>query len=355
MARQPTSQLAKREERTAFTLLTPTFIILLLIAIFPLLQVFYLSTTNKRFASSRPVEFIGVQNYRNLLSVTLREVPAEVDDDGNVVIEDGRKQFVSDRLFLRRLDTDLSYDTVYVFNLFNKRYVLGAANADFIKSIGDTINFTFFAIVLETILGFIIALALTKRFFGRGAMRTAMLIPWAIITVVSSLIWEWMFKSNRTGLFNALFDQLGWNNGNTVWLVNEALQMPSIIAIDVWKTTPFMALLLIAGLSTIPAELYEAAEVDGASKIRQFFSITLPLIVPTLAVALIFRTLDSLRVFDLFQIVFGEGRYSMATFTSFTLISAKDAGLSSAASVVIFIILFAFAIFYIRALGVDNE
>ena len=131
--------------------------------------------------------------------------------------------------------------------------------------------------------------------------------------------------------------------------------MPSIIAIDVWKTTPFMALLLTAGLATIPSELYEAAEVDGASKIRQFFSITLPLLVPTLAVALIFRTLDSLRVFDLFQIVFGEGRYSMATFTSFTLISAKDAGLSSAASVIIFIILFAFAIFYIRALGVDND
>ena len=115
------------------------------------------------------------------------------------------------------------------------------------------------------------------------------------------------------------------------------------------------ALLLLAGLATIPSELYEAAEVDGATKIRQFFSITLPLLVPTLAVALIFRTLDALRVFDLFQIMFGESRYSMTTFAQFSLVSNKDMGLSSAASVIIFILLFAFAIFYMRALKVDAQ
>ena len=205
MAQRGISALARQEERTAYILLIPTFVILLLIAIYPLARVFQLSTTDERFASSQETNFVGLENYRNLLSVTLREVPAELDAEGNVVVEDGQKQFVSDRLFLRRLDTDLTYDTAYLFNLFGRRYVLGAANADFIKSIWDTVVFTFFAIVFETVLGLIIALTLSRKFFGRGAMRTAMLVPWAIITVVSSLIWQWMFKSDRTGFFNAFF------------------------------------------------------------------------------------------------------------------------------------------------------
>jgi trehalose/maltose transport system permease protein len=116
-----------------------------------------------------------------------------------------------------------------------------------------------------------------------------------------------------------------------------------------------MALLLLAGLSTIPSELYEAAEVDGASKLRQFFTITLPLLMPTLAVALVFRTLDALRVFDLFQVVLGRQRYSMASYAQDLLISGRDVGMSSAASVIIFLIIFIFAILYIRALGVERE
>lgn len=350
------SELAKAEERTAFWLLFPTLLLLLLIGIYPLGQVFYLSLTNKRFASAQETQFIGLSNYANLLGMTLRELPVETDDAGNPELdENGNRQYVNDRLFLRRLDTERAFDTVSTFNLFGTRYVLGATNADFLKSIWDTAVFAVSAVFLETVLGLIIALALARKFFGRGLMRTAMLIPWAIITVVSSLIWEWMFKSDRSGFFNAFFEQLGVSSGNTVWLVNPALQMPSIIAIDVWKTTPFMALLLLAGLATIPKELYEAAEVDGASKIRQFFSVTLPLLVPTLAVALIFRTLDSLRVFDLFQIVFGESRYSMATFAQFQLVASKDMGLSAASSVIIFFIILVFAILYMRSLGVDND
>jgi len=285
--------------------------------------------------------------------MTIRELPPELDDDGNQVIEDGERQYES---WVRILPREpLRYRSAAEFGFFGKRYVLGATDADFVRSIWDTLHFTVAAVFWETVLGLIIALALSKKFFGRGAMRTAMLIPWAIITVVSSLIWEWMFKSDRTGFFNSFLNQIGLNDGNTVWLVDKALQMPSIIAIDVWKTTPFMALLLLAGLSTIPKEMYEAATVDGANAVRRFFSITLPMLVPTLVVALIFRTLDSLRVFDLFQIVFGENRYSMATFTSFELIAAKDMGVSSAASVIIFIILFIFAIAYMRAFGVDAE
>ena len=347
------SDLAKQEERTAMWLLLPTFLVLVLVAIYPLGRVVVSSFTNARFASSAPTEFIGLQNYRDLLSMTIRELPLEVDDNGNPVLVDGERQYES---WVRVLPREPNrYRAVTEFSLFGKRYVLGATKAEFVLSIWDTVVFTVITVLLETLLGMIIALSLSAKFVGRNVMRTAMLIPWAIITVVSAKIWIWMFQSTRAGFFNSLFNRLGWTDGTTGFLTEPSLQLPSIIMIDVWKTTPFMALLLLAGLATIPSELYEAAEVDGANKLRQFFSITLPLLTPTLAVALIFRTLDALRVFDLFQVVFGERRYSMASFAQDTLISNRDVGLSSAASVVIFVILFVFAIFYIRALGVDTE
>lgn len=349
------SQLARVEERTAWGLLTPTILLLLSIAVFPLAQVFYFSMTDRRFASGQPMNFIGFQNYRELLSMTIKTVPPKLDANGEVLRdENGRIEYESAVTVLPR--EPIRYRNVGQFNLFGTRYVLGATNDDFIRAIWDTTWFALVTVLLETILGLIIALALARKFFGRGVMRTAMLIPWAIITAVSSLIWQYMFKSDRSGFFNMFFNSLGLTDGNTVFLVNKSLQIWSGIAIDVWKTTPFMALLLLAGLATIPSDLYEAADIDGATKVQQFFTMTLPLLVPTLAVALIFRTLDALRVFDLFQILFGESRYSMSTFAQFTLVSAKDVGLSSAASVVIFIILFAFAIFYMRTLRVDaNE
>jgi trehalose/maltose transport system permease protein len=125
--------------------------------------------------------------------------------------------------------------------------------------------------------------------------------------------------------------------------------------VDVWKTTPFMALLLLAGLQTIPADLYEAAAVDGASKLRQFISITIPLLRPTIAVALVFRTLDALRAFDVFQVLLGRQRLSMATYNYETLVQAQDGGYASAIGVVIFILIFIFAIAYVRLLGVETE
>ncbi|MEM7737229.1 MAG: sugar ABC transporter permease, partial [Deinococcota bacterium] len=348
---------------------------LVLIAIYPLGQVFVSSFTNARFASDAPTRFVGFDNYRQLLTFRIVGLQPELDDQGRQLVEDGQPAYENSRLKLanmfrndelvfvnRSYDEDGQvvesrdrYDSVFTFGWLGQRYVVAAPNADFVRSVGDTIWFTVITVALETLLGMIIALSLNKRFFGRDLMRTAMLVPWAIITVVSGLIWEWMYRSDRSGFFNALTNRLGFSDGNTSFLTETALQMPSVIAIDVWKTTPFMALLLLAGLSTIPKELYEAARVDGANQVRQFFSVTLPLLAPTLAVALIFRTLDALRVFDLFQIIFGESRYSMASFAQDTLISNRDVGLSSASSVVIFIIIFAFAIFYIRVLGVDSD
>jgi trehalose/maltose transport system permease protein len=240
---------------------------------------------------------------------------------------------------------------VFEFGLLGKRYVVGAVTSPFVRSIWDTTVFTVIAVTLETVLGMIIALVLASNFPGRGAMRAAMLVPWAVITAVSARIWEWMLQPTRAGLFNTVGSHLGITDGRTDFFGNAVLQLPSMITMDVWKTTPFMALLLLAGLSTIPSELYEAAEVDGASKIKQFFSITLPLLRPTLAVALIFRTLDSLRVFDIFQVVLGNRRYSMASYAQDVLLSQRDLGLSSAASVIIFVLVSVFAVLYIRTIG----
>jgi trehalose/maltose transport system permease protein len=348
------SELARSEERTALWLLAPTFAILFLIAIYPLGQVFYLSFTNARFADpSATTEFVGWSNYRDLLSFTIRELPPELDDDGQQIVEDGVPQYESPFRVLPR--EPRRYGAVREFSFGGNRYVLGAANADFIRSVGDTVFVAVIAVALEALLGIAIALVLATKFFGRGAMRAAMLVPWAIITVVSTRIWEWMLAPDRKGFFNALLNRLNLSDGFIDWTGNPSTQVPAIIAMEVWKTTPFMALLLLAGLSTIPSDLYEAAEIDGASKVQQFFSMTLPLLLPTLAVALVFRTLDSLRIFEAFQIMYGESRQSMASFAYFQLISARQMGFSSATSVVIFLVLFIFAFFYIRLLKVDTE
>lgn len=343
------SKLARGEERMALYLLLPTFVILALIAFYPFARVLMSSFTDARFASAGETQFIGLANYRALLSMTIKELPVVVDDAGEPVLQDGQVQHESWVQVLPR--TPQRYRSVFEFGLLGKRYVLGAVTAPFVRSIWDTTVFTVIAVTLETILGMIIALVLVSNFPGRGGMRAAMLVPWAVITAVSARIWEWMLQPTRAGLFNTIGSHLGISDGRTDFFGNVALQLPSMITMDVWKTTPFMALLLLAGLSTIPSELYEAAEVDGASKIRQFFSITLPLLKPTLAVALIFRTLDSLRVFDIFQVVLGNRRYSMASYAQDVLLSQRNMGLSSAASVVIFILVSVFAVLYIRMLG----
>jgi trehalose/maltose transport system permease protein len=139
------------------------------------------------------------------------------------------------------------------------------------------------------------------------------------------------------------------------WLTTSALQLPSAIMIDVWKTAPFMALLLLAGLQVIPKELYESARVDGASRVREFVSITLPLLRPAIAVALIFRTLDALRVFDLFNVLFGRSEHSVSTYNFEMLINNQEAGYASAIGVLIFLLIFGFAVLYVRFLGVNRS
>jgi trehalose/maltose transport system permease protein len=209
--------------------------------------------------------------------------------------------------------------------------------------------------VLELLLGLIIALVVNSSFKGRGLMRAAMLVPWAIPTVVSAVLWRTLLLPDQTGIFNKLLMNLGILSKPEQWFAPNGPWMNSIIAVDVWKTAPFMALLILAGLQIIPGDLYEAASVDGASKLRQFFSITLPLLRPTIAVALIFRTLDSLRVFDVFSVLLDTSRPSMATYNYNRLVLTRADGYASAVGVIIFLLIFIFTVVYVRFVGMERE
>ncbi len=350
------SDVAKREERLALLMLVPSFLIIVLIAIYPLFTVFRDSFTDKIFASGEPVTFIGLENYRQLLSVTIKELPPVIDDaTGQQATDPETGELMYERSVQVLPREPRRYRELAQFGFFGKHYVIGATERDFIKAVKDTVLFTVISVSLETILGLGIALIVNSGFKGRGIMRATMLVPWAIPTVVSARIWQWMFQPTRAGFFNVIFNVLGWGDGQTAFLREASLQMPAIIAVDVWKTTPFMALLLLAGLQVISGDLYEAANVDGAGRFRQFMSITLPLLRPALVVALIFRTLDALRVFDVFQVLLSRTRYSMASFAQDQLIQYQAGGISSAASVIIFILILVFAIIYIRTLGVEAE
>lgn len=346
------SELERQERRLAFLLLLPTFIILVAIAFYPLGSVFYYSLTDRVFASSQETNFVGLDNYRQLLSMKIVELPQLIDEEtGQLAIDPETGETLYERAIQVLPREPVRYRAVTEITLFGNRYVLGATDPDFIRGVWDTTIFTVLSIIGELILGMGIALVVNANFKGRGLMRVAMLLPWVIPTAVSSRIWEGMLASTRTGIINVMLIDLGIIEQPIAWLVESQWQLPSMIIIDVWKTTSFMALLFLAGLQLIPADLYEAADVDGAGRVRQFFSITLPLLRPTIAVALIFRTLDALRVFDLFQIVLAQSRYSMASYAYYELINSQRMGYSSAVSVVILVIITIFAVFYIRQLG----
>ena len=350
------SKLLQREQRLAYLLLLPTFVVLIVVALYPLGLVFVTSFTDRTFASPREPNYVGLNNYTQLLGMTIRELPPLIDEETGLQIVDPKTGGPLYERPLRVLPREpRRYREVTQFSLFGKRYVLGATDPDFIKAVRDTLVFTVVSVLLETILGLGIALVVNSPFKGRGVMRAAMLVPWAVITVVSARMWQWMLAPTRVGVINVIFQMLGLGDGNIAFLTQPEWQLPSIIMVDVWKTTPFMALLLLAGLQLIPDELYEAARVDGAGPMRQFISITMPLLRPTMAVALVFRTLDALRVFDVFQVMLAQSRYSMASYNYYQLIGNRAMGKASAIGVIIFIFIFIFAVLYIRMLGVETD
>ncbi|MDI9606774.1 MAG: sugar ABC transporter permease [Atribacterota bacterium] len=350
------SKLLQWEQRLAYLLLLPTFVVLIVVALYPLGLVFVTSFTDRTFASPREPNYVGLNNYTQLLGMTIRELPPLIDEETGLQVVDPKTGGPLYERPLRVLPREpRRYREVTQFSLFGKRYVLGATDPDFIKAVWDTLVFTVVSVLLETILGLGIALVVNSPFKGRGVIRAAMLVPWAVITVVSARMWQWMLAPTRVGVINVIFQMLGLGDGNIAFLTQPEWQLPSIIMVDVWKTTPFMALLLLAGLQLIPDELYEAARVDGAGPMRQFISITMPLLRPTMAVALVFRTLDALRVFDVFQVMLAQSRYSMASYNYYQLIGNRAMGKASAIGVIIFIFIFIFAVLYIRMLGVETD
>lgn len=208
------------------------------------------------------------------------------------------------------------------------------------RAVWNTLVFTVVSVGIETALGLGIALILNAHLPGRGLLRAAVLIPWAIPTVVSAQMWGWMFH-DLYGVVNAILMGLGLIAEPRAWTADPDLALPVVIAVDVWKSTPFMALLILAALQMLPRDLYEAARVDGVHPVKVFVRITLPLIRPALMVAVLFRTLDALRVFDLMYVLTGNSRstMSMSVYARQYLIDFQDVGYGSAAATLLVLVL----------------
>ena len=346
--------LTTRNTRMAWSLLIPTIAVLILVAARPLEETFITSLTDKRFAGTEAVNFIGLENYRHMLQVRTDQVNCRVDADTNACQTDAKGQT---RWELPPRDVlQMGFRPVATIDRGGGTgLTISGTDPDFLQSVANTLYYTVFSVILELLLGLFVAMVVNSKFSGRGLMRTAMLVPWAIPTVISARLWQIMLRDNQSGVINRVLVDLHVINSSQAWLANADLQLNALIMVDVWKTAPFMALLLLAGLQTIPGDLFEAAAVDGASKFRQFFAITLPLLRPTIAVALVFRTLDALRAFDVFQVLLGRQKLSMATYNHEVLVQAQDGGYASAIGVVIFILIFIFAVIYVRTLGVETE
>jgi len=218
------------------------------------------------------------------------------------------------------------------------------------RAVANTLVFTVLSVSLEAALGMVIALALDRRFPGRSLVRAAVIVPWAIPTVVSAKLWAWMLN-DVFGIVNAVLDGLGLLAKPVAWVAAPGTALLSVVLVDAWKTTPFVALLLLAGLQGIPGELYEAGRIDGAKPLQIFVFITLPLLRPALLVALIFRTLDALRVFDIIYVIAGDNpaSMSMSVFARQSLVEFQQVGYGSAAASLVFVIVAVVTVIYVRA------
>jgi trehalose/maltose transport system permease protein len=296
--RRRRSKLQRRQTVLAWIFLLPALAVVAFVAFYPLGKTVYYSFTDQQFlAGLQPTKWIGLRNYK-----------------------------------------DLIHDT------------------DFRHSIWVTVKFTLITVSIEFVLGMIIALVVNSNFKGRGMMRGVMLVPWAIPTVVAAQMWKWMYDDVFGVINDAGVHRLHLLHHSVAWISQPSTALGAVCAVDIWKTTPFVALLLLAGLQVIPNELYEAARVDGATALQQFWRITLPLLRPAILVALIFRTLDALRVFDIFNVFFGSrtDTQTMAIYDQNTIVSIGDVGYGSAISVAIFVIIGLFVVVYAVAMRVDE-
>jgi multiple sugar transport system permease protein len=229
--------------------------------------------------------------------------------------------------------------------LANYRFLLH--DGRFWNAFGNTLFFTVFSVAAELSLGLGIALLLNRNFRFRGTVTALVLVPWATPTVVSARMWEWMYNTDF-GILNHLL------GARINWLGNPALALPAAMVMDVWKTTPFVVILLLAGLKTVPRDLLQAARIDGAGEWDVFRRVTLPLIRPVIIVVLIFRTLDAFRVFDAVYVLTGGGpantTETLSIYAYKTLFQTLQFGYGSALSVVVFLSVGAISLLYLRAL-----
>jgi trehalose/maltose transport system permease protein len=250
------SELMKSRVAAAMWFLVPMLVALAIVAGWPLLRTIYFSLTNTSLNNLYGGDFIGFKNY---LSWT--------------TLKSGRTVF-----------SGLLVDPAWW------------------NAVGNTLRFAVVSVTLETIIGMMVALVLNAEFKGRGIVRAAILIPWAIPTIVSAKMWSWMLN-DQFGIINDVLLNLGIISQKVAWTATAETAMTAVLIVDIWKTTPFMALLILAGLQMVPKDVYEAARIDGVHPIKVFFRVTLPLVRPAVMVAVIFRLLDAMRIFDLIYVL----------------------------------------------------
>ncbi|THK37894.1 sugar ABC transporter permease [Ensifer sp. MPMI2T] len=295
------SDLQAQRLRSAWIFLTPTFLVLAMVAGWPLVRTIYFSFTNASLTNLSAAEFVGLQNY--LSWVTLK----------------------SGRTIYRGLLADPAWW----------------------NAVWNTLRFTVISVSIETALGLIVALVLNARFPGRGLVRAAILIPWAIPTIISAKMWAWMLN-DQFGILNDILLGLGLISQKIAWTASPETAMIAVLIVDVWKTTPFMALLILAGLQMVPGDIYEATKIDGVHPVKVFWRITLPLIRPALMVAVIFRMLDALRIFDLIYVLTPNNTQTktMSVLARENLFDFDKFAYGAAASTMLFLIIAAITVLY---------
>lgn len=291
------SYLTRTRVRTAWLFLLPMLILLLAVAGWPLGRTIWFSFTDANLTDLSAAQFIGFANY-------------------------------------------LEY--------FEGEWYGVLADGLWWQSVWNTVYFSVVSVTLETVLGLGVALVLNAKFAGRNLVRTAVLIPWAIPTIVSAKIWGWMLN-DQYGMMNDLLMKLSFISEPLAWTASPDLAMTSVIMADVWKTTPFMSLLILAALQMLPSDCYEAAKVDGVNPIKVFFKVTLPLIKPALMVAIIFRLLDAMRIFDLIYVLTSnsEDTMTMSIYARQQLVDFQEVGYGSAASTLLFFTIALFTAMYL--------
>lgn len=300
--------LSAQRRRAALWFLAPMLAALFFVAAWPLMRTIYFSFTNTTLTSLYGGEWIGFDNYLRY------------------------RQLSSGRV-------------VWSGTLVDPAWW---------NAVWNTVRFSILSVSIETVLGLGVALVLHRNFVGRGWVRAAILIPWAIPTIVSARMWGWMLN-DQFGIINDLMLKLNLVETKIAWTANIETAMTAVLIVDVWKTTPFMALLCLAGLQMVPKDIYEAARIDGVHPIRVFFRVTLPLIRPALMVAVIFRMLDALRIFDLIYVLTPNSKATktMSVIARENLIDFDKFAYGSAQSTLLFALIALFVSAYVWLGKVD--